>query len=328
MVLADETLPMNKPLHSSPLSNRPEEGLQRWVREHQEAAISSWQQLWRRPLLNMLTWLTLAVTLALPGMLIIMLGQLQDLAGQVPTNHQMSVFLQLSIEDKQGQAITQQLLDHEYVDSAQFVTANQALQEFSQASGLGDVFANLTYNPIPATILIETSHHDTITVNQLAAEIGALEGVDQVILNQEWMERIQLLVSFGERGVWILTLLLALGVILVMTNSIRLQLVHHHEEMVVMKLIGGTNAYLRRPFLYAAIWYGCIAGVLACVIMAIALVVLQNPLNALAVSFNSVWLLVNLSGFNVLLALLGSCVLTLIGTLLSVNKQLAVIEPQ
>ncbi len=319
--------PAPKPMANKPAANsRPEIGLRRRIREHREAAKTSWMQLWLRPFINTMTWLTLAVTLALPGMLIVVLGQMQGLAGAQSTNYQVSVFLQTVVDDKAGQAIAQKLRNKAWVTSAQFISAQQALQEFSQASGLGDIFASLSTNPIPATILIEIVDDASQSVADLAEEISLLPEVDQVILNQEWLERIRILATIAERSVIILTILLALGVVLVMASATRLQLVHHQKEMVVMKLIGGTNTYLRRPFLYSAIWSGSIAGVLACMMMALALLALQSPFGDLAASFNTNWQLHNLSGFHVLITLMGSCTLTLVATLLTVNKQLAAIE--
>ncbi len=307
--------------------SRPEQLGKRLLREHGEVAISSWLRLWRQPLTNLLTWLTLAIALALPGTLIIMLSQAQGLANQLHTSNQISVFLSLQASTAEGQALSQQWQVHGDIHKTTFIAANDALQQFSQASGLGDVLTSLTDNPLPATILLEPVSDDPEHIQQLVQQLRQAELVDQVLVDQLWLQRMHTLVNTSQMAILILSLMLALGVLLVMGNTIRLQLENRRAEILVIKLVGGTDAYLRRPFLYTAIWSGLLAGLMACSIMAAALAALAPPLGQLAASFSSDWQLSNLGVSEVLLTILGSCLLSCAASLLTVQRQMANIEP-
>lgn len=307
--------------------SRPEQLGKRLMREHLEVAISSWLRLWRQPLANILTWLTLAIALALPGTLIIMLNQAQGLASQLHTSNQISVFLSLQASTAEGQALSQQWQAHGDIEKTTFIAANDALAQFSQASGLGDILNSLTDNPLPATILLEPVSDKPEDIHNLVEQLRQAELVDQVMIDQLWLQRMHTLVSTSQMATLILSLMLAVGVLLVMGNTIRLQLESRREEILVIKLVGGTDAYLRRPFLYTAIWSGLLAGLLACVIMAAALAALAPPLSQLAASFSSDWQLTNLGPMEILLTILGSCLLACSATLLTVQRQMAKIEP-
>ena len=307
--------------------SRPEALGKRLLREHGEVALSSWMRLWRNPITNLLTWLTLAVALALPGTLIVMLNQAQGLATQLHTNNEISVFLSQQTSPEQATAITQQLQQRPDIKQATLIQATNALQEFSLASGLGDILDSLTDNPIPATIIIEPQDKDANTVSQLADQLRNQEAIEQVLIDQLWLQRLQAMVETSQRATWVLAALLSSGVLLVMGNTMRMQMESRREEILVIKLVGGTDAYLRRPFLYSAFWAGLMAGFLAIIIMSLALLLLQPAFANLATSFNSPWQLHNLGIWHWLATLIGSCCLSMLAALLTVQNQLRLIQP-
>ncbi len=307
--------------------SRPETLGKRLLREHAEVALSSWIRLWRTPITNLLTWLTLAIALALPGTLIIMLNQAQGLADQLHTSNQISVFLSLQTSSEQAQAVAQQLQQRTDIKQVTFIAADTAMQEFSLASGLGDILQNLTDNPIPATILVEPQLKSADAIGLLAEQLRQQASVDQVLIDQLWLQRLQAMVHTSQRATWVLATMLALGVLLVMGNTMRMQMESRREEILVIKLVGGTDAYLRRPFLYSAIWAGLMAGSLAAIIMTLALTLLQPSLTDLASSFNSTWHLHNLTIWHWLVTLFGSCGLACLSALLTVQSQLRQIQP-
>jgi len=307
--------------------SRPETLGKRLLREHSEVALSSWLHLWRTPLANLLTWLTLAIALALPGTLMIMLSQVQSLATQLNTNNHISVFLHLETSQTQAQNVVKQLQQHPDIKHLTFIPAAAALQEFSLASGLGNILDSLADNPIPDTILIEPQGNNVAAISQLAEHLGQHKHIDQVLIDQLWLQRLQAMIQSSQRAIWVLTVMLALGVLLVMGNTMRMQMEQRRAEILVIKLVGGTDAYLRRPFLYAAFWSGLLAGIIAATMMSIALAALQPSLTNLAISFNSQWQLHNLQVWHVLLTLAGSCSLAILAALLTVQSQLRKIEP-
>ncbi|MDP6967844.1 MAG: permease-like cell division protein FtsX [Gammaproteobacteria bacterium] len=307
--------------------SRPETIGKRLLREHYEVALSSWLRLWLNPVTNLLTWLTLAVALALPGTLMVMLSQVQSLATQLNTNNHISVFLSLETNPTQAQTVAEQLQQRTDIKHITFIPATAALQEFSLASGLGNILDSLTDNPIPATILVEPKLNAANAIAQLAEQLEQQEHIDQVLIDQLWLQRLQALVQSSQRAIWVLAVMLALGVLLVMGNTMRMQMEKRRAEILVIQLVGGTNAYLRRPFLYAAFWTGLLAGIIATAMMSIALATLKPSLTNLAISFNSQWQLHNLQAWHGLLTLVGSCCLAMLAALLTVQSQLRKIAP-
>lgn len=307
--------------------SRPEKIGKRLVREHFEVALSSWSRLWLTPLSNLLIWITLAVALALPGTLMIMLGQVQNLANQLNTDNHISVFLHLDTSQTQAETLANQLQRRGDIKNITFIPAAAALTEFSLASGLGNILESLTENPIPATILVEPQENKPETIALLAEQLSGIKQVDQVLIDQLWLQRLQALVQSTQRGIWVLAVMLILGVLLVMGNTMRMQIEKRREEILVIKLVGGTDAYLRRPFLYTALWTGLFAGLLASGMMGIALGALQPSLTNLAISFSSQWQLHNLQLWHIFLTLIGSSCLAMLAALLTVQRQLRQMEP-
>jgi len=319
----------SRPAHNASRS-QPESSVKRLLREHREVVIHSWQRLWRTPFTNLLTWLTLGIALALPAALLLLLSQAQHLALQVNQSSHISVFLAPYVSQEQGQIVSEQLLSRPDVNKVTYISAEQALIDFKASSGLEDILASLTDNPLPATILIEPANTSlgTKAVAQLAEKLRQSEQIDQVIVDMAWLDRLQALLDTSERFAYSLALLLALGVLLVVGNTVRLQIESRKQEILVIKLVGGTDAYLRRPFLYAGFWAGLFAAVIAWIILQLGVVYLHAPLLSLAQSYQSDWQLQGLGGLGSLLLVISSCTLSVLGASLTVGRQLRLIEPK
>jgi cell division transport system permease protein len=319
----------NRPLHNASRS-QPESASTRLFREHKEVVISSWYRLWQTPFANLLTWLTLAIALALPAALLLLLSQAQHLGQQVNQSSHISVFLATSVSIEQGQLITDQLGSRPDVAKATYISAKQALVDFSASSGLEDILSSLTDNPLPATILIEpeSTALGPKAVAILAQQLRQQDQIDQVLVDMQWLDRLQALLDTSERFTYSLALLLALGVLLVVGNTVRLQIESRKQEILVIKLVGGTDAYLRRPFLYAGFWAGLFAAVIAWIILQLGVSYLHQPLLLLAQSYQSDWQLQGLSWLGSVLLVLTSCGLSVLGASLTVGRQLRLIEPK
>lgn len=308
----------------------PESSSKRWLREHKEVMSSSFWKLWQTPLANLLTWLTLAIALALPAALLLLLSQAQHLGQQVNQSSHISVFLMPYVSQEQGQLITQELASRPDIDQATYISAAQALISFKATSGLEDILASLTENPLPATILVEPTNTaaDPETIGKLAQKLQQREQVDQVLVDMAWLDRLQALLDTSERFTYSLAVLLAFGVLLVVGNTVRLQIESRKQEILVIKLVGGTDAYLRRPFLYAGFWAGLFAALIAWVILQLGASYLHPSLLLLAQSYQSDWQLQGLDWLGSLALVVTSCALSVLGSSLTVGRQLRLIEPK
>lgn len=318
-----------RPTHNASRS-QPESASTRLLREHKEVAISSWQRLWKTPIANLLTWLTLAIALTLPAALLLLLSQAQHLGQQVNQSSHISVFLSPGTSNEHGQLLTTELSARPDIAKASYISAEQALVDFKNTSGLDDILASLTDNPLPATILIEPTNTSLSpdAIDKLTQELSHKGYIDQVLVDMAWLNRLQALLATSQRFTYSLALLLALGVLLVVGNTVRLQIESRKQEILVIKLVGGTDAYLRRPFLYAGFWAGLFAAFIAWTILQSGVIYLHQPLLSLAQSYQSEWQLQGLSLMGSFILVVTSCGLSVLGASLTVGRQLRLIEPK
>ena len=226
--------------------------------------------------------------------------------------------------------ITNKIALRRDIAQATYISAEQALTDFKVSSGLEDILSSLTENPIPATILVEPAGAllDRAAITKLAQQLRQQDQIDQVLVDMAWLDRVQALLQTSERFTYSLAVLLALGVLLVVGNTVRLQIESRKQEILVIKLVGGTDAYLRRPFLYAGFWAGLFAALIAGVILQLGTSYLHPSLLLLAQSYQSEWQLEGLSWLGSFILVITSCGLSVLGASLTVGRQLRLIEPK
>jgi cell division transport system permease protein len=277
-----------------------------------------------------MTWFVIGIALALPLALAVVLEGADSLSRSWDDGAQLSVFLDKTVSDEQAKRLAEDLLQHTGVDAVKLVTRAQALEEFQQFSGFGDALRNLDNNPLPALVLVTPSgaagQADTITGLALSLESEA--GVDRVIVDLEWVQRLRSLMELGQRAVYALGSLFALGVLLIIGNTIRLSIEGRRDEIVVVKLVGGSDAFVRRPFLYTGMWYGLGGAVVAWLLVAVSLWWLRAPLLSLALQYQSSALAPSLSLIGAVQLLLFGASLGLIGAWVTVTRHLVEIEPR
>lgn len=305
--------------------------LKSYSQNHRHLLLNTLQRLLAEPVQTLMTSLVVAIALGLPAALYVGVINLQQLGGRVATTAQMTIFLDKTASSEAISQLRQQLEVDKDIVRIKFISRQQALDDFRAHSGFGDVLDMLDENPLPPVLVVEPAasfQRDLVASEALAVELKALPVVADVQLDMKWMQRLQGILLLGERLALSLGLALALGVLLIIGNTIRLAIENRREEIVVVKLVGGTNAYVRRPFLYTGIWYGFIGGLLAWVLVVVGLQWLSGPVQQLAVLYQSVFQLEGL-GFSGLLALLLiGVVLGLIGAWLAVARHLSSIEPR
>jgi cell division transport system permease protein len=276
-----------------------------------------------------MTAAVIGIALALPAGLHVLLQNVQKLSTGWEGTAQMSLFIKQDVSEKRIQKLAKKLRGWDGVAEIRYISREQALEEFRKLSGFGGALDSLNENPLPAVLVVRptTEAAEPAQMELLLGKVRELKPVDLAQLDMEWVRRLSGIIELGKRGVLLLGSLLSLAILLVIGNTIRLTILSRRDEIVVTKLIGATNAFIRRPFLYTGFWYGLMGAVLAWVLVGILLGLLSNPVSKLSFLYNSQFSLGGLD-LETTTILLGSGIfLGLLGSWLAVGKHLQAIEP-
>jgi len=299
---------------------------QAWLRHNRLSAADSLYRILDKPLSSVLTFLVIGIALALPFGLSVALDNADRLSENWHGPAEISLFLSDQVTEQQAAALAETLAARESVKHAQLVTRDEALQDFRQLSGFADVLDSLTANPLPHLILVtpERDHEAT----ELGATLQEQPGVAEAVLDRAWLQRLQAIMALGRRMVLAVGALLVLGVVLILGNTIRLAIENRRDEIVIVKLVGGSNAFVRRPFLYTGLWYGVGGGVFAALLVTLTLWVIQGPVAALAALYGSEFRLLGAGIMDSLNLVVLGAGLGLVGAWLAVTRHMAAIEPR
>jgi len=305
--------------------------LHSYLLRHIQVFFYSLGQLSRTPVSTLMTCMVIGIALALPTGLHTLLKNAQQLSGGWESTAQISVFLNKNILASQAQKLKSDIQNWPDVVSVHYISREQALKEFQELSGFGDALKALNTNPLPSVFIVKpklSSTSDEQATQRLLNKLRDLKQTDKAQLDMQWVRRLYAIMNIVERGVLILGFLLALAVLLVVGNTIRLAIQNRYKEIVVMKLIGGTDAFIRRPFLYTGFWYGLFGGIIAWLLVSFALLSIGQPLEKLTVLYQNQFELANISFLTVLILLGISIFLGLAGSWFAVGRHLREIEPQ
>ena len=261
----------------------PRSGFGIWLDQHLYSFVSSLGRVLRKPWATLLTVGVMAVAFALPLGLWLALGNVRQFAGNVQQSRQIDVFLKQDVAADRAQSLLRELRGRGDVASAELRTPEQGLAEFRELSGLGEAIDALDANPLPYRLVL-TPKQDG---NALAQVLQHLPEADLVRHDAVWRQRLDGWLRFGERLAWVLAALFGIGALLVVGNTVRLDIQSRREEIGVLQLLGASDGFIRRPFIYLGAWYGIAAGALALGLIAAADVALREPLAALARSYGS-----------------------------------------
>ena len=261
---------------------------ERWGRDHARVSRESLSQVSGRLPTSLLVWLLIGIALALPGALYLLQVNLAAVAAQWQGRPGISVYMQVGAGADVARALADDLGKDPAVARIVVVTADDALREFQQYAGVADALAHLGTNPLPASLRIALVDGTKPAVfDQLATRIKGATGVDQVAIERTWLERLDAMTGVVRRLGWMLAALFALGAVLVTATSVRLAIEGRLAELRVVKLVGGTDAYVRRPFLYLGLLYGLGGGLAGAMLISAGLVVIEPPLAALVGSYGT-----------------------------------------
>lgn len=301
---------------------------QSWLGHHREMFGEALRRFLATPMASFMTALVIAIALALPAALQLALTNFQRAIAGWDGQPQISVFLHKGSRESAVQAWVEELRGEPQVAEVTHISPEEALREFQQASGLGDALAGLPDNPLPAVLLVRPRSAEQAALEQLADRLRAGALSESVVLDLAWVQRLAQLTELGKRLSAGLAALLALGVLLVVVNSIRLHIESRREEILVVKLVGGTDAFVRRPFLYSGFWYGVFGGLLAWLLVSAGAALLAGPVAGLSGLYGSGFALRG-PGPGYLLALTGgAALLGLFGAWLAVARHIRAIEPR
>ena len=278
---------------------------------------------------SLLTWLVIGIALALPVGLDVALDNVSQVSAGWESPAQISLFLQDGVNDAGVKKLEQDLSARKDVRETRLISREQALEEFRTLSGFADVLASLKENPLPDLVLVTPAAAlDEPAVAALRDELQSRSEVAEAVLDMQWLQRLNTLMDLGRRLVMAVGGMLVVGVLLILGNTIRLGIESRRDEIVITKLVGGSNGFVRRPFLYTGLWYGVGGGALAALLVSAALWFLEKPIGELALLYESAFQLRGLGimgGLN--LVVIGG-LLGLAGAWLAVSRHLVHIEPR
>ena len=297
---------------------------------HVQVFFYSLGQLSRVPVSTLMTCMVIGIALALPTGLHTLLKNAQQLSGGWESTAQISVFLKKNIQPAQAQRLKADIQRWDDVISVRYISRKQALKEFQALSGFGDALKALNSNPLPSVLIVKPMLSKTSegATQKLLSQLRKLRQTDKAQLDMQWVRRLYAIMNIVERGVLILGFLLALAVLLVVGNTIRLAIQNRRKEIVVMKLIGGTDAFIRRPFLYTGFWYGLFGGIIAWLLVSFTLLSISSPVEKLTTLYQNQFELQNMSFLTILALLAISILLGLTGSWFAVSRHLREIEPE
>lgn len=299
-----------------------------WLESHRASLVDSVGRLVKQPIGSFFTCLVMAVALSLPMGLALLLDNVERLGGSWQRAAQISLYMQLNTDAEAGQALREQILAMPDVSDADWISREQALEEFQQLSGLGEALRELPDNPLPGVVVVTPNEVDKAKLEALRQRLAELPGVEQAQLDLLWVERLAAILKLGDRFVFGLTLLLIATLLLVIGNTIRLHIENRRTEIEVVKLVGGTDGYVRRPFLYMGALYGLGAGLIAWLLLAYGLGWLNEAVIDLAGLYGSDFGLAGVPSEDGLSLVLGALLLGYIGAWLAVARHLSELAPR
>ena len=310
-------------------ASRPSGVLASWAMRHVSTAISALGRLARQPFASLMTILVIAVTLALPAALHLLIKNAQSISASWDNALDFSVYLKAdtSINDARRLAdIIQQRADIEQVT---LISSDEALAEFRDQSGFGEALDHLTVNPLPHTLVVRPGSANTeASIALLNEELGNLPEADFVQVDTEWVRRFHAILDILQRSVAVGAALLGAAIIVIIGNTIRLDIQNRREEIEVTKLIGASNAFVRRPFLYTGLWYGLGGGLLALALVRYGLFAVAAPVTRLAGLYSSPFTVLSLDPAESLLIVGAGMTLGLAGSWVAAARHMRRIEPR
>jgi cell division transport system permease protein len=303
-----------------------------WLRHylllHRQNVADALRRLAKQPLASLLTILVLAIALALPTGLRVLVTNAGALSQSWQGVADFTVYLKIDVSADAAARVAKTIEGRDDVASVTLIDRAKALEEFRAQSGFGEALDALEGNPLPYTLVVRPKTGVATDVETVAAVIRAMPEADLVQLDTAWVMRLRAMLALVSRAVDLATVLLAIAVTIVVGNTIRLEINSRSTEIEVVKLVGGTDAFIRRPFLYLGLWYGLLGAAVAVMIVGAALLALESPVGDVASLYGSSFRLTGLPLRETGILLAGGALLGWAGAWLATARHLRAIEPR
>jgi cell division transport system permease protein len=296
---------------------------------HAQVLIGSLGRIVHQPFATLMTMGVIAVALALPLFLSLLLQNARSATGDWNEAYDLSVYMDKKASSARVQSLAKQLRLRGDVATARIITADQALAEFRSDSGFGSALDALADNPLPDTLVVTPTLSASTPqgTETLKSAIAAMSDVQTVQIDTEWVKRLHAMLDLLRRVVLLTGGLLGIGIVLIVSNTIRLDILNRRAEIEVMKLVGASDGFTRRPFLYSGIWYGLGGGLLALLLVGVASTVLARPVAQLAFLYGSAFSMQGLKIVTGLAVLALAVGLSWLGSWLAATRHIRAIEP-
>jgi len=300
-------------------------GMRAWARRHAYSLLSSLGAMVRHPLATLMTVVVLAITLSLPTGLYMTLKNAEHISDGWERLDTISVFLEAELAEREAMQLASKLTTWPGIVAVDPISPRTGMAELTDRLQLGDISAQIEANPLPW--VLEVSPGRGQDPETLSGRIRAAEGVDQVVVDLQWLERLQAILAALERLALLLGVLFAVAVAFVIGNTIRMDIHNRREEIRVLALVGATDGFVRRPFLYSGFWYGLAGGLTAWMLVELGLLVLSGPVGRLSGTYASDLSLASPPTEVVATLVLGSGILGVLGSWLAVGRHLKQVHP-
>jgi cell division transport system permease protein len=303
--------------------------VRRWLLDHARVLVATLGRLSREPVSTFLTAAVIGITLALPAGLHVLVQNISAISYTWEGTLQASLFLEESVTPERGRALVREIEKRQDVAKASYISREQSLAEFRELSGFGEALDLLQdINPLPAVVVVTPQRGLPQERTQaLMDAMAALPEVEVAKLDQKWLERLYAILGIIERAVLIIAAMLALAAMVIVGNTIRLEIEGKREEIIVMKLIGAPDSFIRRPFLYTGLWYGLAGGLVAWLFVTGATWALAAPARRLAGLYESSYAITGLDARATLIVLAAGVTLGVLGSAWTVGRHLDRYEP-
>ncbi|NND61029.1 MAG: ABC transporter permease [Gammaproteobacteria bacterium] len=296
---------------------------------HVQTAVGALGRMTREPMASAMTIAVIGIALALPAALQLLVVNGKAISGSWDSVADVSVYLQQGLSSERVTQLAAELEDWPEVRAVAIIDPGSALEEFSRASGFGEAMTALKDNPLPASLVV-TPQSDYTDAESVAGLVEALELVpeaDIVQVDTGWVKRFNAILELVRRAVILTAILLALAVVLIVGNTIRLDIQNRRAEIEVTKLVGGSDAFVRRPFLYSGLWFGLAGGLLALALIGTGYLLLRGPVARLAGEYGSGFVLHGADASSALGLFLTGGLLGWAGSWVATTRHLRRIEP-
>ncbi len=299
-----------------------------WLRQHRQAIAAAVGKITAQKAAAALNALVIGIALSLPAGGYVLLASLRAATAGAALEPQLSVFLRAELKRPDADALGAKLKADARLKTVRFVSREQALKDLQASEGLAEVVAALNRNPLPDAFVLRPSTVDPAALEALAGDLRSIPAVAHVQVDSAWARRLGALAEAARLAIALLAALLAFGLVAITFNTIRLQIVTQRDEIEISKLIGATDAFIRRPFFYLGALQGFAGGMVALLILWGSLAGLNMSIAELASSYGSGFRLAFLSGGDAAAVVLFSAGLGWLGAYLSVSRYLLEIEPK